>query len=297
MYSVMSSDINDLSMYLTVGTCSNGRIPPLPKGYSTALSGVIKAMLNLNVRSPMELETEPQYTNSPPCVPLQLNYFNTNALNLYTRSLKQRKCMLNVAFPLTLHSSLTLRLSVVKIHKSTVINREREVIARETALREQEQQLASILSSKENEIVALQHMVAQLEQQHRQQYSQQDVELAIKEAVARREEELRILVTKRETEVAEAMARREEEIMKAVRKREAEIFEEWRAREASMQQEMEEQIKGFEDRVEWIQAKEQGLMAEDARLETVRTELEDKILKVEQDAAKSQSGFTSSLLL
>jgi len=27
----------------------NGRIPPLPKGYSQALSGVIKAMLNLNV--------------------------------------------------------------------------------------------------------------------------------------------------------------------------------------------------------------------------------------------------------
>ena len=26
----------------------NGRIPPLPKGYSPALSGVIKAMLNLN---------------------------------------------------------------------------------------------------------------------------------------------------------------------------------------------------------------------------------------------------------
>lgn len=26
----------------------NGRIPPLPRGYSTSLSGVIKAMLNLN---------------------------------------------------------------------------------------------------------------------------------------------------------------------------------------------------------------------------------------------------------
>ena len=28
----------------------NARIPPLPRGYSQALSGVIKAMLNLNVR-------------------------------------------------------------------------------------------------------------------------------------------------------------------------------------------------------------------------------------------------------
>lgn len=28
-----------------------GRIPPLPKGYSPALTSVIKAMLNLNVSS------------------------------------------------------------------------------------------------------------------------------------------------------------------------------------------------------------------------------------------------------
>lgn len=31
----------------------NGRIPPLPKGYSPALTNVIKAMLNLNV-SPLQ---------------------------------------------------------------------------------------------------------------------------------------------------------------------------------------------------------------------------------------------------
>ena len=29
--------------------CRNGRIPPLPKGYSPALATVIKSMLNLNV--------------------------------------------------------------------------------------------------------------------------------------------------------------------------------------------------------------------------------------------------------
>src|SRR5882757_4434128 len=34
---------------LNFSTYSNGRIPPLPKGYSQALSSVIKAMLNLNV--------------------------------------------------------------------------------------------------------------------------------------------------------------------------------------------------------------------------------------------------------
>src|SRR5882757_5478205 len=31
---------------------SNGRIPPLPRGYSQTLSSVIKSMLNLNVREP-----------------------------------------------------------------------------------------------------------------------------------------------------------------------------------------------------------------------------------------------------
>jgi serine/threonine protein kinase len=34
---------------LIVSNCRNGRVPPLPRGYSQALSGVIKAMLNLNV--------------------------------------------------------------------------------------------------------------------------------------------------------------------------------------------------------------------------------------------------------
>ena len=32
-----------------IGSCRTGRIPPLPKGYSPALTSVIKAMLNLNV--------------------------------------------------------------------------------------------------------------------------------------------------------------------------------------------------------------------------------------------------------
>ena len=218
-------------------------------------------------------------------------------LELVFKVAETEKMYVECCFSHSYRTDLAPRLSVVKLHKSTIISREREVIARETALREQEQELASILSSKENEIVALQHMVAQLEQQHRQQYSQQDVELAIKEAVARREEELRVLVMKRETEVAEAMARREEEIMEAVRKREAEIFEEWSARETSMQQEMEEQIKALEGRVEWIQAKEQELTAEDARLVTLRTELEDKISKLEENVAKGQSEFAFLSLL
>jgi len=48
------------------------------------------------------------------------------------------------------------------------------------------------------------------------------VEVAVKHAVARQEEELRTLVMKWE-EAAVAIAKREEEIMEAVRNREAEV--------------------------------------------------------------------------
>lgn len=49
------------------------------------------------------------------------------------------------------------------------------------------------------------------------------MEVAVKQAVARREEELRILVMKWEEEIAVAIAKRKEEIMEAVRNRGAEV--------------------------------------------------------------------------
>ncbi|RDB23669.1 G2-specific protein kinase nim-1 [Hypsizygus marmoreus] len=238
----------------------NGRIPPLPRGYSPTLSTTIKSMLNLN----------------PAMRPSAAQLLQHERLELCFKVAETEKM-----------------LTTVKAHKATIAAREREVQARESALLERENQLMSVLTQKDTEIASLQHMVTRLqEQQHHQQYSQQQVEQAIKEAVARREEELRVLVMKREKEVAEAMARREEEIMEAVRRREAEVFEAWGVREAEIQKEVEQKVQEVEERVEWVQAKEEELTAEDARLETARAELEENVAKWEENALKGRKEKT-----
>jgi len=43
------SDRTQVLIFIYLKFTRNGRIPPLPRGYSQSLSGVIKAMLNLNV--------------------------------------------------------------------------------------------------------------------------------------------------------------------------------------------------------------------------------------------------------
>ena len=107
-------------------------------------------------------------------------------------------------------------------------------------LLQNEQRLTSFLNHKDQEITSLQQLVLQLQQQQ-QQFSRQDVEVAIKQAVARREEELRILVMKWE-EVAVAIAKHEEEIMEAVCNREAEVDAVCVQREELINKEVDERI-------------------------------------------------------
>ncbi|KAG6807267.1 hypothetical protein H0H87_001652, partial [Tephrocybe sp. NHM501043] len=90
--------------------------------------------------------------------------------------------------------SLTLKvmeaekiLSTVKNHRADAAAKERDLNHREAALREREQQIVALVGKKDAEIANLQHMLAEQQNQH----SQQQVEAAIKEAVAHREEELR----------------------------------------------------------------------------------------------------------
>ena len=64
----------------------------------------------------------------------------------------------------------------------------------------------------------------------------------VKQAVARREEELRILVMKWEEEVAVAIAKGEEEIMEAVRNREAEVDAVCVQRDELIKKEVDERI-------------------------------------------------------
>lgn len=71
-----------------------GRIPPLPKGYSPALTSVIKAMLNLNVSELTRARYCDLRLSSLPCVPLRNNYSTTNVSSLHSRSARPRSCEL-----------------------------------------------------------------------------------------------------------------------------------------------------------------------------------------------------------
>jgi hypothetical protein len=164
-------------------------------------------------------ETEKMYVFLPSLLPITFHSFPNNDVNTYSR------------------------LATVKSHKSTVISKESEVLARESALIEKEQHLAALLAQKDAQINELQQLLSQLQSQpHLGQSDHQMINTQIAEAVARREEELRVLVTKREDEVAKAMARREEEIMDAVRKREEEVLGAWRAREGDIRKEVEARV-------------------------------------------------------
>jgi NIMA (never in mitosis gene a)-related kinase 2 len=136
--------------------------------------------------------------------------------------------------------------------------------------REKERHLNSVLAQKDNEIASLHSRLSQ----QQQTFSQHDVERLVKDAVAKREDELRVLVMKREEEVATAMGRREEEIIASVNRREAELCEAWAAREEQIRSE-------YQERVEWIQAREQELLEQEERIEDARIQLEERLCKVD----------------
>jgi len=62
--------------------------------------------------------------------------------------------------------------------------------------------------------------------------------LAVKQAIVRHDDELRVLVMKHEEEVAASMNKREEEIMEAVQRRDAEICVAWVKREGEIRKEV-----------------------------------------------------------
>ncbi|KAF9071519.1 kinase-like domain-containing protein [Rhodocollybia butyracea] len=227
----------------------NGRVPPLPKGYSQSLAGVIKAMLNLN----------------PAMRPSATQLLQHERLELVFKVSETEKM-----------------LATVKAHKSTVVAREREVAAREAMLVEKEQQMVALMAQKDAELASLHQVISQ--RQHLQ-FSQEDLEVAVREAIARREEELRVLVGQREEEVATAIAKREEEIIASVNKREAELNEAWVTREEQIRQEVDERVK-------WIQEREADLAAEEKRLDEVKLDLEEKVAKWEVKSVKGRRDKT-----
>jgi len=111
---------------------------------------------------------------------------------------------------------------------------------------------------KDVEITNLQRMVEALQEQLAQQrqnyFTQQEVDEAIQNAVARREEKFRVWLMNRDQRVEEAKARREEEVeyekarreeefTETVRKRHAAVCEAWAAKEVQIRREIDQEIR------------------------------------------------------
>ena len=121
--------------------------------------------------------------------------------------------------------------------------------------------------------------------------------MSIKQAIIRREEELRVLIYKREEEVALAMAKREEEIMEAVRNREQQLSDAWAKREAEIRNEVEDSLKSIDERIQWVVKRENDLVAEETRLNELQEELEARMRKIDESVMKGSFCFSSRILL
>ncbi|KAI9567210.1 kinase-like domain-containing protein [Boletus coccyginus] len=170
----------------------NGRIPPLPRGYSQTLASTIKAMMNLN----------------PAMRPSAAQLLQHERLALITKVVEAEKM-----------------LSTVKTHKSAVIAKEREISARETALAEREAKITAVVVEKDAEVHRLHHLLsaaqAQLDARIREAIGKREEELRV--AIRKREEEVAAAMARREEEIMSAVRQREQEISDAWRTREAQI--------------------------------------------------------------------------
>ncbi|KAJ7091329.1 kinase-like domain-containing protein [Mycena belliarum] len=246
---------NELSILIR-----NGRVPPLPRGYSQALSGVIKGMLNLNP-----------------------------AMRPSAAQLLQHE---RVEFAFKVSETEKL-LNTIKSHRANLTSKERDLAGRENSLNEKETQITEMIQQRDVQIHLLQSQLqecqSQLHQAQVQMQSQPSMD-DIHAAVKHREEELRVLVLRREEEVSRSMQRREDEIMEAVRRREAEVLEAWGKREEELREEFRavlhaelaarEQI--YEEREEDVLRREAVMKEEVERIAAAKALLEEKIKSMDE---------------
>ncbi|KAJ7765393.1 kinase-like domain-containing protein [Mycena maculata] len=241
----------------------NARIPPLPRGYSQALTGVIKAMLNLNP-----------------------------AMRPSAAQLLQHE---HLAVAFKVHEANNL-FKQVKLHRETLASKERELASRESAYNEKESQMNELIQQRDLQIHLLQSQLHECQSQlHQAQIhmhslpSMDDIHAAVKH----REEELRILVLKREEEVSRSMQRREDEIMEAVRRREAEVLDAWGKREEVLREEFRAVLNGelearermFEEREGEMLRREATVKEEEERIAAVK-ELLDRNMEEKSTGVK-----------
>ena len=165
------------------------------------------------------------------------------------------------------------RLNTVKSHKTNLLTKERDLASREAALLERETKLAAIVAQKDEELASLRNVLANAESTLHQR---------VRQAVSKRDEELRAMLLKQEQEVTDRMTRREQEIMEAVRRREEEMARMWGEWE---QQTRESMGRAVEERMQWVQQRGEELEHERQRLDGVKQELETKVKAMEAAAS------------
>ena len=185
------------------------------------------------------------------------------------------------------------RLSIVKGHRSTLANKEREVLAREQALIEKEQRIASLLSQKDQEIASLLIILSANYSSHISHRNKKSKCLSSKLSLVEKKS-FRVLVYKRE-EAALAMAQREEEIMEAVRQRGQQLSDAWTGREAEIKKEAEDSLKSIDERIQWVAKRENDLLAEETRLNELQEELEERMRKIDEGVMKGSFCFLREL--
>ncbi|PBK97889.1 kinase-like protein [Armillaria gallica] len=172
---------NELSILIR-----NGRIPPLPKGYSQSLNAIIKAMLNLN----------------PAMRPSAAQLLQHERLELVFKV-----------------SETERMLQTVKAHKHNLSLREREFHARETKFLGELAAREKALQNREAGLsTAIKHAIAAREEELRVLVQQREEEVAA--AIARREEEVGAAIRRREEEIIASVNAREKEIFDAWKERE-----------------------------------------------------------------------------
>lgn len=164
------------------------------------------------------------------------------------------------------------RLDGMKAHKAALIDRERELIARESAFAAHEAAQNAAISQKDSEICALRTRLDEVTA---------SVASLIQEAVIRREAELRSAVLEYEKVVESRVQRREEEIMEAVRVREAELLQAWQSHEATVRAACQAEL-------------EERWCIEQEKLQRMKEDIEEKARAIEESQKK---GMTRSRLL
>ena len=117
---------------------SNGRISQFPRGYSQALTSVIKSLLNLTVSVTQFLTDRCYQLRLQPAMrPSAAQLLQHEQLELFNRLADSEKMQVQSTLPHPIFVSTPLfsfRFSVAKAHHPTVAPKDREILAREQAL-------------------------------------------------------------------------------------------------------------------------------------------------------------------